>query len=643
MSLATLAQRLGAPRVGIATTVTMAAMLALGLGEAPSALAAGAEMSATLQPSRISLDGAAQLNLTVHGAQSGQPALPRVDGLTFTPSSQSSSYELINGTATASESRTYQVTAARPGTYTIPAIRFQGGSTPPLVLDVLPGRTAATSAPSSPGASLPPPTIGGTTTPSGTTSGNQSAGQAAFVRLLVPKKEIFVGQMVPIQIKAYFRSDVGVTLDGLPTLSNDAFTIANLTNNPTQSQESIHGINYTVVSWYSAVVPIKSGNYTLGLELPATLQIQQRTAAAQMPDLEALLDKSAFGDSPFDDSALQSLLGRVIEKPMLLKAAAPAIDVLPLPTAGRPADFSGAVGSFEIQSAATPGKVAVGDPLTLTLSIHGEGNFDRVNSTGLATDSDWKTYRPQASFSPQDSVGLMGNKKFEQSVVPLTAGTEQLPAVEFSYFDPRLRQYVVRRTQPIVVSVEPGQSGASNMTASAQTPLRTSNPTAPQASQTAAIRLDTGRFVPTLRPVFLQSWFATLPGVPFAVMAGGFFFLRRRERLANEPRRAGDAARVRVIALLAAMDSALRAGDAGAFMTAARTALQIRLGQWWSMKPAAVTLAEVDARLDSSWDPIRDVFRVADQFAYSGLQPEVTALERWQQIIHDQLQRVGQS
>lgn len=639
MSLATLSRRLRISRGRIAATAAMAALLALGLGEAPSALAAGAEVSATLQPSRISLDGAAELNLIVRGAQSGQPALPRVDGLTFTPSSQSSSYELIDGTATASESRTYQVTAAHPGTYTIPAIRFQGGSTPPLVLDVLPGRTAATGAATSPGASQPPPTIGDATTP----SDSQSVGQAAFVRLLVPKRDIFVGQMLPIQIKAYFRSDVGVTLDRLPTLSNDAFTISNPTNKPTQSKESIHGITYTVVSWYSAVVPIESGNYTLGLELPATLQIQQSTAAAQMPDLEALLDKGAFGDSPFDDSALQSLLGRVIEKPVLLKAAAPAIDVLPLPTAGRPADFSGAVGSFEIQSAATPDKVAVGDPLTLTLSIHGEGNFDRVNSTGLPTDSDWKTYRPRASFSPEDSVGLKGSKKFEQSVVPLTAGTERLPAVEFSYFDPQLRQYVVRRTTPIVVSVEPGQGGAGNMTASVQTPLGTSSPKAPETAQTAPIRLDAGRFVPTLRPVFLQSWFSTLPGVPLAVMAGGLLFLRRRERLASDPHRAGDAAQSQVTALLASMESALRAGDGGAFMTAARTALQIRLGQWWSMKPAAVTLAEVNARLDSSWDPVRDVFRVADQFAYSGLQPEVAALERWQQIIHDQLQRVGQS
>ncbi len=90
------------------------------------------------------------------------------------------------------------------------------------------------------------------------------------------------------------------------------------------------------------------------------------------------------------------------------------------------------------------------------------------------------------------------------------------------------------------------------------------------------------------------------------------------------------------------MDDALQAGDGGAFMSAAGTALQVRLGQLWSLEPTAVNLAEVDARLDSSWNPIRDVFRLAEQVAYGGVHPEVAALERWRQILHDQLQRMEQ-
>jgi hypothetical protein len=652
MKISTFAPRLRASTSRRVSIAVLAALSAFGLAGTRSAEAAGARVSAALQPARITLDGAAELKLTLEGGQSAHPTLPEVPGLTFTPTSESSSYELVNGVATASESLTYQVTAVRPGNYAIPAIRFEGAGTQPLMLDVLPGQGAArgaatASSATSSGASLPPPTIGGNTTPSGTASEGQSAGQAAFVRLLVPKQQIYVGQRVPVEIKAYFRSDLGVNLDGPPTLRNDAFTTSNLSDKPAQSEESIHGVPYTVVSWFSSIVPIKSGDYSLGLELPVTLQIHQDRSAAGFPDLEALLNKGAFGASLFDDSDLQSLLGRVIEKPLLLKATPPAIDVLPLPTAGRPADFSGAVGSFEVKGAATPTHVAVGDPLTVTLSVLGEGNFDRVSSSGVPTDNEWKTYRPQASFSPQDSVGLKGSKQFEQAVVPLQAGSVRLPAEEFSYFDPQLRQYISRRTQPIVLSVDAGQGGAGNTIAStsapAQKPLQGTNAPTSGGVQGDSIRLDTGRFVQTLRPVFLQPWFLALPGFPAAVLAGGLLFFWRRERFANDPQRADEAAHARVSALLASIDAAMRAGDVGLFMTAARTALQIRLGQWWSMKPDAVTLAEVNARLDSSWDPVRDVFRVADQVAYSGLRAEVSALEGWRQIIHDQLQRVGKS
>ncbi len=254
----------------------------------------------------------------------------------------------------------------------------------------------------------------------------------------------------------------------------------------------------------------------------------------------------------------------------------------------------------------------------MTLSIQGEGNFDRVNSNELPTDSQWKTYRPRSSFAPRDKIGLRGSKKFEQSVVPLQGGTVTLPALDFSYFDPRLRQYVVRHTKPIPVSVGPGQNLAGNATLNTTISNSAASGRAPGGAQLAPIRLATGRFTPTLRPLVEQPWFLTLPGVPLALMAGGMLFLKRRTRLASDSARADDAARARVTVLLASMDDALQAGDGGAFMSAAGTALQVRLGQLWSLEPTAVNLAEVDARLDSSWNPIRDVFRLAEQVAYGG-------------------------
>jgi hypothetical protein len=461
----------------------------------------------------------------------------------------------------------------------------------------------------------------------------------AFVRLVVPKKQIYVGELVPVQIKAYFRTDVGVRLYAPPAVRNDAFTTVDLTDPPAQGRELINGVPYFVATWSSAVVPIKNGDYTLAMELPATLEIRQQPKVT----LNDLFGADPLDGPLFNNWAMRSFQTRVIEKSVLLKTAVTAIDVLPLPAAGRPADFSGAVGSFDLKAEVTPTNIAAGDPLTVTLSIQGEGNFDRVNSDGLSTDTQWKAYRPRGSFSSRDKIGLHGSKKFQQAVVPLQAGSVTLPALNFSYFDPQSRQYVVRHTQPIKVSVERRQNLAGNATPNAPNTAPGAGGRLPEGTPLAPIRLSMGQFTPTLRPLVQEGWFLILPGVPLVLMAGGLLFLKRHTRRASDLDRAGDAARSRVAALLGSMDDALRAGDGGAFMSAAHSALQVRLGQMWSLQPSAVSLAEVDARLDSSWDATREVFRLADQIAYGGVRPEVATLERWRQIIREQLQRAGQS
>ena len=295
-------------RIGRAV-VSAAMVLALGLVSVAPTFAAGVQLNATLQPARISLDDAAQLGITLQGPQAGEPPLPQVDGLTFTPVGQSSSSESINGVTSASVSLTYRVTAARPGRYTIPAIHFQGASTAALSLQVLPPRVGAVGA-VVPARPLPQPALGAGTTSSPTVLGRQSAGRRAFAQLILPKQQLYVGELMPVEIKAYFRSDLGVNLDGPPTLQSDAFTVSNLSSNPQQSQERIGGVDYTTLSWFSALVPIKNGSYALALELPATLRIHEAPSDTfQMPDLAKLFDQGGFDSSFFDDTNLQSLLG----------------------------------------------------------------------------------------------------------------------------------------------------------------------------------------------------------------------------------------------------------------------------------------------------------------------------------------------
>jgi hypothetical protein len=463
------------------------------------------------------------------------------------------------------------------------------------------------------------------------------------VQLILPKKQLYVGELMPVEIKAYFRSDLGVNLDGPPTLQNDAFTVSNLTSNPRQSQERIGGVPYTTLSWFSAVVPIKNGDYALALQVPVTLQIHEGAdSSLQMPDLAALLGNAGFDSSFFDDANLQSLLGRVVEQSVTLKAPATSIAVLPLPTAGQPSGFSGAVGSFQIETRASPSHVAAGDPVTVTWNIQGAGNFDRVSSAGIPTDATWKAYRPQATFSPQDSVGHEGNKQFEQTVVPMRAGRLQLPPLKFSYFDPKSGQYVVRHTQPLEVSVTPGSNPVSTPPSIVQASTGTPSSEESQGMQLAPPMPTMGPSTASLSPVAQRSWFFALPGVPLAVMASGLLLMARRERPASGPAHAAGATAAQESALLASMDEAIRTGDGAAFIGAAQRTLQVRLGHCWSIAPHEVTLAQVDARLDSSWDPIREVFALAEQSAYAGWRPHISTLSYWRQIVQEQLHRAQQ-
>ncbi len=167
-----------------------------------------------------------------------------------------------------------------------------------------------------------------------------------------------------------------------------------------------------------------------------------------------------FGNTGIDDSAFDDFFSGTTEKSLLLRTELKNVHVLRLPAAGRPTDFSGAVGQFDVTTHAAPMKLTAGDPITLQLGVSGQGNFDRVNSHGLEGSAEWKTYPPKARFEPADNAGFSGTKTFEQAIIPLKTGQEQIPAVRFIYFDPDKGQYVTRTTTPIAIDVAAG-SGAS--------------------------------------------------------------------------------------------------------------------------------------------------------------------------------------
>jgi len=601
--------------------------LALGLVFSATGRAANTSVNAALEPSRISLDDAAELTVSVQAGRMVEPELPNVDGLEFALVGKSSSFQSVNGTVTANVSFHYQVSATKPGTFTIPAVKAGNTSSKPLQLQVVAGGNGATGqrVPSL-GRALQPPNVN---LPSGNDSPDSANGQLAFLRVVTPKQELFVGELVPVQIKAYFRRGMSASLNGLPVLSSDAFTMSKLPKQPEQSQEIVEGRPYTVVTWTTALAPVKAGDYTLNLELPVMVRVQDRSARARGPV-----------GSMFDDSFFNDFFGRVSEKPITLKADLTAIKVLPLPSTDRPEDFSGAVGQFQIRSEATPTSAAAGEPITLKLKIGGTGNFDRVTTAGVKDGAELKTYKPSMRFEPADNAGLQGEKVFEQAVVPQGAGEVLIPATAFSYFDPEARKFVTQKTEPIALKVAAGGISAASVSAS---PI----PTAPSATvaqskaRTDELQpnaVEHGKFVGSLQPIVFRPWYPFAVATPLGLLGVGLWYANRRARRTAE---ANDAANgVALRESLDRMDRASQSGAVTTFFVCARHALQERLAQIWQLPPHAVTVAEINARLQDAGVGIRAIFQAADQAAYAGHGSAQIDLSHWRQVVHDQLKRM---
>ena len=581
-----------------------------------AASAAAVSVDATIEPSQIALGESAQLTILTSGNGALSLPLPVVSGLEFRVIGQSRRIEIVNGATISSTSTIIRVTPEEAGVFTIPG---PTPKSPPLVLRVTQGNGGAPSIspnnPSSPGLkSLLPggaEANGIRLTPDG----------SAFVRFEVPKREIYVGESIPAVVQVGMRDGFASSINSLPKLNSADFTLNNLSLQPEHTAKSIDGKPFTLYTWHSLLAGIKPGTYALTFGAPLTVRIRTQ------PRGDSMLD-DLLGD-PF----MQNFFGATVSKNITVTSPETAIKVLPLPAEGRPAEFSGAVGSFKISTDLSSATNTAGDPLTLRMHVSGSGNFDRVESNMLAGDGQWKTYQPKASFRQADSTGYRGEKTFEQPLVALQPGVQTIPSLAFSFFDPGTRRYETARSAPLRVTVSPSPADS----AASPPPVLANAAPPPGDAMHGSLRPDhaeaaarTDSLIPWyLRPQYLgvESTFALLFG-------GGWVALHRRERNARDLQRQRERLRREAgEACLKRMASASAARDTALFFSSARSALQQYLSAAWQIEPEHVTSAELDERLGPDADDIRQLFVLADEANYSGDAPQAADFERWTSIV----------
>jgi hypothetical protein len=147
-------------------------------------------------------------------------------------------------------------------------------------------------------------------------------------------------------------------------------------------------------------------------------------------------------------------------RPISREASIEPLEIKPLPTEGRPENFTGAVGRFTVRANARPTDAAVGDPITLSYEITDENaqapsDLANLRPPALRDVDALKEFRIPDDPTTGTVEGRV--KVFTETLRPTEPTITEIPAIPFSFFDPSLERYVTVRSQPIPLSVSPSE------------------------------------------------------------------------------------------------------------------------------------------------------------------------------------------
>jgi tetratricopeptide (TPR) repeat protein len=334
----------------------------------------------------------------------------------------------INGRAMSSYARSYAIAAGKAGAMHLPPVT--------VVVD---GQTYTTNA------------VDVTVSQPGTTD-------RMSLELSISEKQCYVGQPLVMTVKWTITARVQQGTFDVPVFQSDDFYIEDLSgsaNAVAKEQTAIHGVPVTVteerqlvggvegaiLSFRKVLIPKRSGRIRLDpLRISANLAVGRERTDDFFNPYRIKFQRVSAQSNPVE------------------------LEVQPLPEAGKPPQFYGLIGPYSISASATPTKVNVGDPITLTIRIGGNPYLKPVQWPALEQvpelAANFKI--PAEKASP---VLEAGGKVFTQTIRANSDKVTQIPAIPLAYFDPDPTRsgaagrgaYAVAKTEPIKLEVAPSK------------------------------------------------------------------------------------------------------------------------------------------------------------------------------------------
>lgn len=561
----------------------------------------GFEATLTIQPPLIQLSESATLSVEVRGAKNpSPPVLPDIPGLRFASTGQSTQMSWNNGKSDHFTVFNFQIYPQKSGTFTIGPFDYKvNGATKTLQgeLKVVASSRDAQQA--------------------------QNWSDLVFARLQIDCTNAYVQEPFGLTLSIYSRQGLqmagNVNLTGMPETGLDGLQWQEVQG----GRDMINNTIYDIRRFQTHTRAMSSGIFKFKPLITVQVVVPNQNNSS----------RSSFAD-PFFNSMFQ----RTETRPVDLPVEETVLTVKPLPEKGKPTGFGGAVGQFEFQVSARPLAVHPGDPVTLTMTLSGKGNFDRITPPALPDDSAFRLFGDAVRTQQETLV------QFEQVISPRTADIKEIPSIPFSFFDTQSGTYRTVNSKLIPITVTATSNSTAQIFAAKNSIVLPPPDETPFATKSDLQRIETElkTFWQRIRPWL---W---IPPVALGLGLFAFFGwrlqqVRRHDTARVRRQKAPKAARK----ALHAAGHARRQNDATAFYDALWAALISYFDNRLNLPPGEVTSAVALQALDKKgFDPeqlnaLRIIFEEVETNRYGrpGIEISPEKLNRLQNGLEQILKR----
>lgn len=398
---------------------------------------AAADVNFTVKgPGRVFAGDRFAVTYRLTNASGSDLQVPQIEGckLLYGPAQSSSqSYHISGGRQISSSSIefTYYYRAEKEGEFTIPSasIVAEGKrlTTKPATF-----RVAAAPDRSQPASSRPVDVDDADTQ----VAGRRVNPDDVFVRIILNKTTAYEQEAIACTIKLYTKYSIS---SFMPTRQPafDGFLIQELDVQPALNErETYRGQEYmTAILKQCIIYPQKSG-------------------------------KLAINSGGYDISVVQYenvnmgmfQMRQPREQKIKVSSNSASVDIKPLPSPA-PEGFSGAVGTFKIDSRLVGSSFRTNDPATLIYTISGTGNIKYLKEPEIDFPSEFELYSPKSDIDTRVSGSdVSGTMTVEYTFVPQSVGSFTIGSDKFVYFNPSSGQYVTLSTPTYPIKVAKGLS-----------------------------------------------------------------------------------------------------------------------------------------------------------------------------------------